>query len=332
MPRLYLPQQEVFDYDDVMLVPQTAIVKSRSEITVKADFGERAFELPIIPANMSTIVNEDTCVWLAERGYFYVMHRFDTDNVKFTRTMQEKGLFSSISVGIKKADYDLIDSFVAEKIIPEYITVDVAHGDSVEVIRICEYIKLKLPNTFLIAGNLASAEGALKLAEVGVDAVKVGVAPGFVCTTGPNTGFGSRGWQLSAIWNIAKTLKGSKVQIVADGGIRQYGDIAKSIAFGADMIMIGSMLAGHDENPGELLEINGEPKKAYFGSASEHQKGEHKHVEGRKTFVAYKGSLATTLQIIKENLQSSVSYSGGNKLHDLENVSYVIANNVPEGK
>lgn len=145
------------------------------------------------------------------------------------------------------------------------------------------------------------------------------------CLTAPNTGFGSRGWQLSAVAQVSEALDASHphVKIIADGGIRTYGDIAKSIAFGADMVMIGGMLSGHDENPGEVLEMNGERKKAFFGSASEHQKGEHKHVEGQRLYMPYKGSLATTLQIIKENLQSSVSYAGGKDLHELRRSGYV---------
>jgi GMP reductase len=124
--------------------------------------------------------------------------------------------------------------------------------------------------------------------------------------------------------DIAATFANSDVQIIADGGIRKYGDIAKSIAFGADMVMIGGMFAGHTESPGSVLEVDGEFKKAFFGSASEHQKGEQKHVEGKKMLVPFKGSLDTTLQIIKENLQSSVSYAGGTKLSDLEQVEYVL--------
>ena len=324
MPELYLPENKTFDYDDVILVPQKCVVKSRSEVSVTAKLGNREFALPVIPANMSTIVDEATCEWLAERNIFYVMHRFDIDAVEFTKRLQAKNLYASVSLGIKPVDYETVDRFVAEAVIPEYITVDVAHGDSDEVIRIVKYIKANLPASYVIAGNLATIEGALRLAEAGVDALKVGIGPGSACLTAPNTGFGSQNWQLSAVANIAEHFKDSSIQIIADGGIRQYGDIAKSVAFGADMIMIGGMFAGHSESPGDIIEVDGEFKKEFFGSASEHQKGEHKHVEGKKMFVAYKGSLDTTLQIIKENLQSSVSYSGGTKLEDLKNVKYVL--------
>lgn len=324
MPELYLPETNTFDYDDVILIPQECVVKSRSEVQVTTVFGGREFSLPVVPANMSTIVNEKTCEWLANLNVFYVMHRFDVDSVKFTRDMQDKGLYASISLGIKQVDYDTVDRFVTEGLVPEYITVDVAHGDSAEVVRIVKYIKANLPTSFVIAGNIATADGGERLVAAGADALKVGIGPGAACLTAPNTGFGSKGWQLSAVAEVAEHFRNTPVQIIADGGIRQYGDIAKSIAFGADLIMIGGMLAGHDENPGELFEVEGEFKKAFFGSASEHQKGEHKHVEGQKLLVPYKGSLATTLQIIRENLQSSVSYAGGRVLEDLTKVQYVL--------
>lgn len=182
MPELYLPQKQTFDYDDVMLIPQKCIVKSRSEINVAGTLGGRQFALPVVPANMSTIVDETTCEWLATRNIFYVMHRFDVDSVAFTKTMQDKGLYASISLGIKKPDYETVDKFVKENLTPEYITVDVAHGDSDEVINIIKYIKKNLPEAFVIAGNIATVEGGIRLAEAGADALKIGIGPG--CFTG----------------------------------------------------------------------------------------------------------------------------------------------------
>lgn len=321
----YKSAKEVFDYDDIMLVPGKCVVKSRSEVTVSSTFGKNTFELPIVPANMSTIVDENAAMWLSKRGYFYVMHRFDVDAVKFTKVMQSEDEIASISLGIKEVDYAILERFRQEGVSPDYITVDVAHGDSEEVIRMVKTIRSLFSLVFIIAGNVATVEGAQRLANAGADAVKVGIGPGMACLTAPNTGFGSYGWQLSAVAAVSEALDASHpgVKIIADGGIRSYGDIAKSIAFGADMVMIGGMLSGHDENPGDVINIDGEMKKAFFGSASEHQKGEHKHVEGQRLYMPYKGSLATTLQIVKENLQSSVSYAGGTELSDLRNSSYV---------
>lgn len=324
MPTLYKTPEATFDYDNVMLLPEECVVKSRSEIDVTTNLGGNIFTLPIIPANMSTIVNEETCEWLAERGYFYVMHRFDVDAIEFTKRMHKQNYYASISLGIKQVDYDTVERFVQEDLHPEYITVDVAHGDNAEVHRIVKFLKEKLPESFVIAGNLASVEGARRMVEAGADAIKIGIGPGAACLSGPNTGFGTKGWQLSALADIAEALMDTDIKIIADGGIRKYGDFAKSIAFGADMVMVGGMFAGHLESPGEIIYEDGIPKKEFFGSASEYQKGETKHVEGLKMLVPYKGSLETTFQTIKENLQSSVSYAGGKVLEDLRHVQYVI--------
>lgn len=324
MPTLRKNPNATFDYDDIILVPKKGVVKSRSEVNTSVKFGDKVFALPVIPANMSTIVDINTCVWLAERDYFYVMHRFDVDALEFTKTMHQKGLYSSVSFGIKGHDYDVLDRFVKENVSPEYVTVDVAHGDSDEVFKMVEAIKDNLPGVFVIAGNVATIEGAKRLANAGADAVKVGVGPGAACLTAPNTGFGSRFWQLSAVADVAEALKNRKVQIIADGGIRHYGDIAKSVAFGADMVMIGGFLAGHDQSPGAIIETEDGPQKEFFGSASEYQKGEAKHVEGKRMLVPYKGSLEHTMKTIQEHLQSSVSYAGGRVLHDLSRVEYVL--------
>ncbi|RZI73418.1 MAG: GMP reductase, partial [Rubrivivax sp.] len=119
---------EIFDYDNVLLLPRKCRVESRSECDAGVELGGRQFRLPVVPANMKTVVDESICVWLAANNYFYVMHRFDLDNVKFVRDMHAKKLYASISLGVKKPDYDTVDQLVAEGLVPEYITIDIAHG------------------------------------------------------------------------------------------------------------------------------------------------------------------------------------------------------------
>ena len=258
---------EAFDYDDIQLVPNKGIIKSRHDADTSVKFGNRTFKIPVVPANMESVINDELAVWLAKNGYYYVMHRFQPEKrLDFIKMMHEKGLFASISVGIKQGEYDFIDQLSEENIVPEYITIDVAHGHSVYVIDMIKYIKEKLPNTFLTAGNIATPEAVRELENAGADATKVGVGPGRACITKLKTGFGTGGWQLAALRMCSKV---ASKPVIADGGIRYNGDIAKSVRFGATMVMIGSMLAGHEESPGNVIKINGKTYKQYWGSASE---------------------------------------------------------------
>ena len=312
---------EIFDYDNVLLLPRKCRVESRSECDASVELGGRSFRIPVVPANMKTVLNESICEWMAKSGYFYVMHRFDLDNVQFARDMHAKGVFASISLGVKKADYDTVDKFVAEKLIPEYITIDIAHGHADSVRNMITYLKEHLPSAFIIAGNVGTPEAIIDLENWGADATKVGIGPGKVCITKMKTGFGTGGWQLSALkWCARVATK----PIIADGGIREHGDIAKSIRFGATMVMIGSMLAGHEESPGKTVDVDGKLFKEYYGSASDFNKGEYKHVEGKRILEPIKGKLAATLREMEEDVQSSISYSGGKKLMDIRKVNYVI--------
>ena len=239
---------EIFDYDNVLLLPRKCRVDSRSECDPSVEFGGRRFNLPVVPANMKTVVDEPITEWLAANGHFYVMHRFDIDNVAYARTMREKGLFVSLSSGVKAPDYAAIDRLAADGVGADYITIDIAHGHADSVHRMIEHIKKKLPQTFVIAGNVATPEAVIDLENWGADATKVGVGPGKVCITKLKTGFGTGGWQLSALkWCARVATK----PIIADGGIRDHGDIAKSVRFGASMVMIGSLFAGHEESPGQ---------------------------------------------------------------------------------
>ena len=312
---------EIFDYDNVLLLPRKCRVESRSECDASVELGGRSFRIPVVPANMKTVLNESICEWMAQNGYFYVMHRFDLDNLQFVKAMHAKGVFASISLGVKKADYDTVDKFVAEKLSPEYITIDIAHGHADSVKNMIAYLKAHLPNAFIIAGNVGTPEAIIDLENWGADATKVGIGPGKVCITKMKTGFGTGGWQLSALkWCARVATK----PIIADGGIREHGDIAKSIRFGATMVMIGSMLAGHEESPGKTVEVDGKLFKEYYGSASDFNKGEYKHVEGKRILEPIKGKLAATLVEMEEDVQSSISYSGGKKLMDIRKVNYVI--------
>ncbi|MBU8690482.1 GMP reductase [Priestia megaterium] len=317
--------ENVFDYEDIQLIPAKSVVNSRTECDTTITFGERKFKLPVVPANMQTIIDEKLSIYLAENGYFYVMHRFQPEKrMSFVKDMKERGLFASISVGVKEEEYKFIQQLAEEELSPEYITIDIAHGHSDAVIQMIQHIKKYLPHSFVIAGNVGTPEAVRDLERAGADATKVGIGPGKVCITKIKTGFGTGGWQLAALRWCAKA---ASKPIIADGGIRTHGDIAKSIRFGASMIMIGSLFAGHEESPGESVKKDGILYKEYFGSASEFQKGEKKNVEGKKMLVKHKGFMKNTLIEMEQDLQSSISYAGGNKLEAIRNVNYVIVKN-----
>ena len=315
----------VFDYEDIQLIPAKCIVKSRTECDTSVTLGGHTFKLPVVPANMQTIIDEKLAINLAKDGYFYIMHRFNPEKrTQFVRNMQKEGLIASISVGVKDEEYTFIEELADQQLTPEFITIDIAHGHSNQVIDMIGHIKKHLPNSFVIAGNVGTPEAVRELENAGADATKVGIGPGKVCITKIKTGFGTGGWQLAALRWCAKA---ASKPIIADGGIRTHGDIAKSVRFGATMVMIGSLFAGHDESPGQTVEVDGKLLKEYFGSASEFQKGEKKNVEGKKMYVPYKGALKETLIEMEQDLQSSISYAGGKTLAAIRQVDYAVVKN-----
>ena len=242
-------------------------------------------------------------------------------NVAYARRMRDLGHFVSISSGVKPHDFEVIDRLASDGVGADYITIDIAHGHAESVRHMIEHIKQRLPQAFVIAGNVGTPEGVIDLENWGADATKVGIGPGKVCITRLKTGFGTGGWQLSALkWCARVATK----PIIADGGIRHHGDIAKSVRFGAAMVMVGSLFAGHEESPGATVEVDGKLYKEYYGSASDFNKGEYKHVEGKRILEPIKGKLADTLREMHEDVQSSISYAGGRVLADLKRVNYVI--------
>ncbi len=166
----------VFDYDDIQLIPNKCLLKSRSEADTSIQFGPKKFKVPVVPANMETVIDEPLAVWLAQNDYFYVMHRFNPETRHdFINKMHGQGLFASISVGVKQGEIDFIKELAEAGDVPEYITIDIAHGHSISVITMIQLIKQELPDSFVIAGNVGTPEAVRELETAGADATKVGI-------------------------------------------------------------------------------------------------------------------------------------------------------------
>jgi GMP reductase len=309
-----------FDFNDINLKPRKSIVDSRSQCDTSLKLGKFQFQLPIVPANMQAIIDEDIAIKLSEGGYFYIMHRFDIDVVEFIKKMKSFNFPTSISIGVNNDSYELINQLVELDLIPDYITIDIAHGHSIKMEKMLQFLKEKLPQTFLIAGNISTPEGVEDLQNWGADALKVGIGPGSACTTYPATGFGSRNCQA---WTIYECAKISKVPIIADGGIKVPGDITKSLVLGATMVMVGGLLAGQLDSPGKTVQIDAKPHKEFWGSASSHQSGKKNRIEGKKNLIPLKDkTISQEMNYLKECLQSSISYAGGKNLTVFEEVSW----------
>ena len=310
-----------FDYKDINLIPKKCIVNSRSECNTSLQLGKFTFKMPIVPSNMESVINEELCIKLAENGYFYIMHRFNNDMFEFHKMMKNKSLVSSISIGVNNDAYLLIDKFVNDKTYPDFITIDIAHGHSNKMKDIIKYIKNNLPKSYIIAGNVSTPEGVSDLEKWGASATKVGIAPGAFCSTAMNTGFGSRGCQASVIKECSKI---ATKPIIADGGIREQGDIAKSLVLGATCVMIGGMLGGFLDSPGETIYSEEGSYKYMWGSASDKQGGKTSRIEGISKKVPLKNkTLLEEYKFLTECLQSSISYGGGKDLTCFLNVYYL---------
>jgi GMP reductase len=309
-----------FDFNDINLKPRKSIVDSRSQCDTSLKLGKFQFQLPIVPANMQAIIDEDIAIKLSEGGHFYIMHRFDIDVVEFIKKMKSFNFPTSISIGVNSDSYELINQLVELDLVPDYITIDIAHGHSIKMEKMLQFLKEKLPQTFLIAGNISTPEGVEDLQNWGADALKVGIGPGSACTTYPATGFGSRNCQA---WTIYECAKIAKVPIIADGGIKVPGDITKSLVLGATMVMVGGLLAGQLDSPGKTIQIDGKPHKEFWGSASSHQSGKKNRIEGKKNLIPLKDkTISQEMNYLKECLQSSISYAGGKNLTVFEEVSW----------
>jgi len=289
--------------------------------------GNHTFHLPVVPANMECVINDEVAVKLAKAGYFYIHNRFTTNVLQFSRSMRALGLPISISIGVNEDAYEIMNSLKAATMVPDFVTIDIAHGHSVKMEKMLHWIRETFTDSkpFIIAGNVSTPEAVKDLESWGADAVKVGIGPGSACTTFNATGFGSRNIQASVIQECFKAKQKSSTMIVADGGIKDPGDIAKSLVLGADLVMIGGMFSALTDSPGATVRgVDGQLYKEFWGSASVFQSGKKNRIEGTKKLLPLKTrSILEEMEYIKECLQSAISYGGGKDLSCLKDVKYI---------
>lgn len=328
-------QYKQLKYEDVCLVPNYSECYSRSDCSTLTNICGKEFKLPIIPANMKSVISMDTARWMSKNDYFYIMHRFDNhlpDDVGLANSENWKTI--SFSTGVKLEDKKGIINISKSRLRVDFITIDIAHGHCERMKMAIENIKNFLPETKIIAGNVATAAAVHDLARWGADIVKVGVGQGSPCTTKDKTGFTipmfSCTLECSDIYasHFDKQIHGteeydSPVPIIADGGIKCNGDMAKAITAGAQLVMAGGIFAACIDSPAVSSTVNDIPHKAYFGSASAENKGHNNHIEGKLTNICSNNmTYEQKLEEIKQDLQSSISYAGGRNLNALKDVGY----------
>lgn len=303
-------------YKDICLLPQYSNLKTRKDADVSVNFLGFKFKLPIIPSNMVCVIDEKRAEWMSENNYFYIMHRFGFDNYEFVKKSQGWANVS-ISVGVQESDRQSLLKMKNDKVYPDFITIDIAHGDSILMKEMIEFIKeLNFPSK-IIAGNVCCIDGYRNLMHWGADAVKVGIGGGSACSTKNKTGF------TMPMYSCVKEICNSscyEIPIIADGGIREHADIVKAIHAGASMVMAGGLFSRLIDSPAEIVDGH----KVYFGSASQYNKGEYRNVEGiKRTFELDTMTYSDKLMEIEQDLQSAVSYAGGKILQDIEKVTAI---------
>lgn len=326
---------EGLTFDDVLLVPAWSEVLPR-EVSLQTRFSRSIpLDIPIASAAMDTVTEAPMAIALAKEGGIGVLHK----NMPASRQAEEaarvkaEGLRVAAGVGITGDAVErtamLVDAGT------DAIVLDSAHGHSKGVVDTLAKIKAAFPSLDVVVGNVATAEATKCLIDAGADAVKVGIGPGSICTTRIVAGVGVP--QLSAIYDCAKAAEGSGVPIIADGGLRYSGDLVKALAAGADCVMCGSILAGAEETPGEVIEDfkNGKKFKIYrgmgsidameAGSRDRYFQTESKKLvpEGIVGKVPYKGSAADIIYQLVGGIRAGMGYCGAPAIKDLRKASFV---------
>ena len=307
-------------FDDVLVMPKKSEVRSRKDPSLKSRLTKTKFlETPIIAANMDTVTEAPMAIAMHQMGGLGIIHRFmniENQIIEIQKLKATGAEIISASIGVNTDFKDRTKSLITAGV--NLLTIDIAHGHSVQMMETLKWLKDTYPNVEIIAGNLATPEAAIDLIEAGADAIKVGIGPGSMCTTRIITGCGVP--QLTAIALCAEVAAKYGVPIIADGGIRTSGDMVKAFAAGADTIMLGSMLSGTIETPGDI--VNG--KKQYRGMASKKAqvswRGDMPQgmaPEGESTYVTVKGHVSDVLHELMGGIRSGMSYINATTIYEM---------------
>lgn len=332
-------------FKDVMFRPKRSTLKSRSNVDLEREFifmhSKKKWKgVPLIAANMDTVGTFEMAKALARHHIITAVHKhYSVDEwTDFLENQPEEIYpYIALSTGTGKEDEVktrlLVDKF--PKI--EFICIDVANGYSEHFVSFVHRMRKNFPDKTIIAGNVVTGEMVEELLLSGADIIKVGIGPGSVCTTRVKTGVGYP--QLSAIIECADSAHGLGGQIIADGGCKVPGDVAKAFGGGADFVMLGGMFAGHDESGGEMMDENGKKFKLFYGMSSKtamdkHSGGvaEYRASEGKTVKVPYKGSVDETVKDILGGVRSTCTYVGAGKLKELSKRTTFIRVNEQENQ
>ncbi|WP_396600930.1 GMP reductase [Algibacter sp. R77976] len=317
-------------FKDVMIRPKRSTLKSRKQVSLEREFkflhSSTVWSgIPIMAANMDTVGTFQMANELSKHQLFSAIHKHYT--LKEWQTFinnAPKGIedFIAVSTGIGKQDAVKLKDILTQHPQLKFICIDVANGYSEYFADFVKQTRTQYPDKIIIAGNVVTGEMVEELLLSGADIVKVGIGPGSVCTTRVKTGVGYP--QLSAIIECADAAHGLGGQIISDGGCTTPGDIAKAFGAGADFVMLGGMLAGHDESGGEIIEKNGKSYRKFYGMSSETAMDKHvggvadyRASEGKTVEVPYRGKVENTLQDILGGIRSTCTYVGAARLKEL---------------
>lgn len=298
-------------YDDISLVPcNVSEIKSRKEVHTESTFLGLKLLIPILSSPMDSVTGVTMAEALFDLGCIGIINRFDSSLEQVYQNAEHK--IKAVSISLAHGD-DSISKFAERNYI---ICIDTANANNKMVLNKCESIKKKY-DVKIIVGNVANGNSLKELVNAGADAVRIGIGGGSVCTTSIQTGIGIG--QASSLLDLyfAKESQNLKIELIADGGIKSPGDVAKALALGADTVMLGRMLAGTREAPGEVIKYDDQLWKKYRGSASFGVKMKNEFIEGEETMIPYKGPVKSVIDSISDGLKSSMSYMNCFSLDDL---------------